>query len=312
MTTAPTILILDRDAADYERRLAPLRAAGIAVLAADDGFPDGASGATVVLGEPDRVVIALPRLPELRWVQSTWAGLTPLVDAARQGLTVTGIKDVFGAQMAEFVMAYLLDHAIGVDARRRAQQEGKWLATPTETLQDKVLGVMGTGSIGSEVARRAAAFGMRLNGYSRDGAAREPFDRVFTADRLHEFLAGCDYVAGVLPDTPETRELLDGEALAAMPQHAVLVNVGRGTLVDDQALVEALENGRLAGAVLDVFREEPLPSNHPFWHCPGLTVTAHVAARSWPADIAEIFEENLRRFRAGEPLQYQLDPQRGY
>ncbi len=312
MTESLTVLILDRDADDYQRRLASLAADGVRFITAVDGLPDGAAEAAVVLGAPDRVVAALPSLPRLRWIQSTWAGVTPLLPATRQGVLVTGIKDVFGTQMAEFVMACLLEHAIDLPARRAAQQRGEWLDTPTGTLHGKTLGVMGTGSIGVEVARRAGAFGMRVLGFSRRGEARSPFEEVHGADGLHAFLAKCDYLAGVLPDTPATRNLLDAEALAALPAHAVLVNVGRGTLIDDEALVEALEAGRLAGAVLDVFREEPLPADHPFWRCPGLTVTAHVAARSWPADIAAIFEDNLRRFRRGAPLRYRLDPERGY
>lgn len=309
-----TLLILDRDAPAYAAALADLADDGMRLLSSTDprDLPAGTAAATIALGEPDRVAAALPELSALAWIQSTWAGVTPLADAATAGVTVTGVKGVFGGQMAEFVLACLLDHVIGLAPRRRAQARREWWPAPTGSLAGKTLGVMGTGSIGVEVAARAAAFDLRLRGYSRSGAPREPFESVFSADRLQEFLAGCDFVVGVLPDTPATRGLLDARALACLPRDALLVNVGRGTLLVDEDLVAALRAGRLAGAVLDVFRDEPLPAGHPFWDCPGLTVTAHVAARSWPRDIAALFRDNLARFRAGEPLAHRFDPQQGY
>lgn len=309
-----TLLILDRDAPEYAAALADLADDGMRLLSTTDprDLPVGAAAATIALGEPDRVAAALPELSALAWVQSTWAGVTPLAAAAASGVTVTGVKGVFGGQMAEFALACLLDHVVGLAPRRRAQARREWWPAPTGTLAGKTLGVMGTGSIGVEVAARAAAFGLRLRGYSRSGAPREPFESMFAPDRLHDFLTGCDFVVGVLPDTPATRGLLDARALAHLPGHAFLVNVGRGTLLVDDALVAALQAGQLAGAVLDVFRDEPLPAGHPFWDCPGVTVTAHVAARSWPRDIAALFRDNLARFRAGEPLAHRFDPARGY
>lgn len=312
--TPTTVLILSRDAAEYGELLAEMVEGDVRFLPAPDRgmLPDGADTATVVLGEPDRIAASLPQLRALAWAQSTWAGVTPLLPAARSGLVVTGVKDVFGTQMAEYVVGHLLAHALDLPSRREAQAQGRWLGTPTGTLAGTTLGVMGTGSIGAEIARRAGGFGMRLLGFSRSGEARAPFEAVYPTSRLHEFLGRCDYVAAVLPDTADTRDLLDAHAFAAMRPGAVLVNVGRGTLVVDADLVAALASGNLGGAVLDVFREEPLPPAHPFWNAPRLSVTAHVAARSWPRDIAAIFADNLARFRAGQELRYRLDPEQGY
>lgn len=311
MSTEPTVLILDRDAEEYAERLA---GENVRLLWAPrpQALPAGAETATVVLGEPAMIMNAEQRLPELAWVQSTWAGLTPLLPLARRGVAITGVKEVFGGQMAEYVLAGLLQQVLRLREREAAQRDRRWWPEPTGSLAGLTLGVMGTGSIGSVVAERAGGFGMRVVGFSRGGRPRPGFERVFAAHALHEFLGACDHVAAVLPDTPETRKLLDGAALAAMRPGALLINVGRGTLVDENALLSALRSGRLGGAMLDVFETEPLPPEHPFWSCPGLTITAHVAARSWPRDIAEIFRDNLRRFRARETLRFRLDPERGY
>ncbi len=314
MTSKSIVLILDRDAEDYAERLADLGSEGVRLFwaANADVLPEQAGAATVVLGEPAMIVKAVDRLPELVWAQSTWAGVTPLLPLARSGVAITGIKEVFGGQMAEYVLAGLLQHVLKLRDREAAQRERRWWPEPTGTLAGQTLGVMGTGSIGSVVAERAGAFGMQVLGYSRSGAVRPGFDRVFAADALHAFLGACDHVAAVLPDTPETRGLLDAPALAALRPGALLINVGRGTLVDETALLFALQSGHLGGALLDVFETEPLPPEHPFWSCPGLLLTAHVAARSWPRDIAAIFRDNFRRFRAQEPLRFRLDPDRGY
>ncbi len=309
---AISVLILSRDAEEYVARLQDLPGAELLVAREGEGLPGRAAQALVAFGEPDRVARALPALPAVRWVQSTWAGLTPLLPAATKGIDVTGVKNVFGAQMAEYAIGHLLSHVLELPARREAQAEGRWLDRPTGSLAGGTMGVMGTGSIGEVVARRALGFGLRVIGYSRGGAPRAPFETVYAADRLHAFLERCDYLLAVLPDTPDTRDLLDSAAFSTLPSGALFINVGRGSLVVDEDLVDALAMGHLGGAVLDVFREEPLPAGHPFWNAPRLSLTAHVAARSWPADIAEIFRENFRRFQAGEPLRYRLDAARGY
>ncbi|MEE4173365.1 MAG: D-2-hydroxyacid dehydrogenase [Xanthomonadales bacterium] len=313
-----TLLILDRDAEEYAERLSDLSRGPLQLLHArgPEDLPEAASGASVVLGEPGLVAAAWKRLPALTWVQSTWAGVTPLLPLAKQGVTVTGVKAVFGAQMAEYVLGGLLRHVLKMPEREMAQRARRWWPEPTGTLEGLTLGVMGTGSIGSVIGERARAFGMRVIGFSRSGSMSKdganPFDRVYPGDALHAFLGACDHVAAVLPDTPATRGLLDEAAFASLRPGAVLINVGRGTLISEAALLSALESGRLGGVLLDVFETEPLPKDHPFWDAPGLVLTAHVAARSWPKDIAAIFRENLQRYLAGAPLRFRVDPERGY
>jgi glyoxylate/hydroxypyruvate reductase A len=171
---------------------------------------------------------------------------------------------------------------------------------------------MGTGSIGSAIARRARVFGMTPLGFSRSGAVHDDFARVYGTAELPPFLSGLDVLVAVLPDTPGTAGLLDETALRALPDHAQLINVGRGSLIPEADLLRVLSTGHLAEVVLDVFQTEPLPPDHAFWAAPRLQLTAHVAARSWPRDIAKIFLENLERYVQGQALRYQLVPERGY
>ncbi len=305
----PGVLVLSNEAAAYAGLLEGI---SVQAVTSAEAAMEAYAGEIIVLGEPDLVARALPSMPDVRWVQSTWAGLVPLMEAARNGVKVTGIKNVFGPQMAEFTLGYMLANELGIVERLNRQRKHKWHNRDTGNLAGKTLGVMGTGSIGQAIASAASNLGMHVLGLSRSGDAGNPFDSVFPVRNLQAFLARLDYLVSVLPDTPETEGLLDSAAFEALPAHAVFINVGRGSVVVDEDLVTALNDHLLAGAVLDVFREEPLPADHPFWDAPGLLVTAHVAARSYPRDIAAIFLENYRRFENGEPLNYELDPARGY
>jgi phosphoglycerate dehydrogenase-like enzyme len=174
------------------------------------------------------------------------------------------------------------------------------------------MGVMGTGSIGLAIAKHAAALGVGVTGLSRTGRKVAGFETVLPAERIDEFLPGLDYLVCVLPDTAETTGLLNAETLALLPEHAVFVNVGRANVVDGDALVKALNDGKLGGAILDVFDEEPLPGDSPLWDTRNLTITAHVAAVSYPELIVPIFLENYRRFTSGQDLMHVIDFEQGY
>jgi phosphoglycerate dehydrogenase-like enzyme len=171
---------------------------------------------------------------------------------------------------------------------------------------------MGTGSIGQHVAKTAGVFGIKVTGLSRSGNAAPGFDKVMPVGQLHEFLAGCDYLLSTLPQTNDTGNLLDAAALARLPEHAYFINVGRSNVVDDDALINALRNGKLAGAALDVFDEEPIPKDSPLWDAPNLSITAHVAAISHPLLIVPIFIDNYRRYKDGQPLKHVIDFATGY
>lgn len=312
--TRPRVLVLAPDADRYLDELEALAAAGTELVPAS-GAEEVAGGEPpfpVILGQPDIVADYLASGAGVRWVQSTWAGIGPLRAQPRRDFVLTGVRDVFGAPIADYVMAYVLAREIRLLERLGRQAHRSWWPEDSGSPAGKTMGILGTGSIGRHLAEVAAMFGMRVTGLSRRGRPVDGFEEVFPAGRLADFLSGADYVVSTLPDTPATQGMLDQDALAAMKRDAYLVNVGRGSVLDEHALADVLERGHLAGAVLDVFQTEPLPEGHPLWHARDCIVTAHVAARSLPADIAAIFRENYARFLADEPLRYRIDIDRGY
>jgi phosphoglycerate dehydrogenase-like enzyme len=206
----------------------------------------------------------------------------------------------------------MLARELRIAERRDAQEKREWKPLESGTLAERRVGILGTGSIGGHIASVLSGFCAEVRGLNRSGRAVEHFDRTMTADHRDEFLAGLDYVIAVLPDTPESTNLLDATAFSVLPDHAVVINVGRSNVIDHDALVRALEENRLGGAVLDVFDEEPLPPESPLWTTPGLLITAHMAARTMPADVAPVFIENARRFLDCEPLKFEIDFDRGY
>lgn len=272
------------------------------------------AGAEVCLARPDLLARHAERLPALRWVQSSWAGIRPLLPlmTARPELVVTGVKGIFGPLMAEYLFGWLaMLERSGLDYPE-LQQQRRWQPLPQRRMAGRRMTLLGTGSIGGHLAMVAGAFGIRVTGVSRTGAAVEGFERVFPVSDRIAAAQDADYLVSVVPDTPETRGLIDAELLAALAPDAILVNVGRGSAVDDAALIAALAERRPRAAVLDVFRSEPLPEDDPLWSTPGVHLTPHVAATTMPDDIAGLFLGNLQRWRRGEALDAVVDASREY
>jgi phosphoglycerate dehydrogenase-like enzyme len=194
------------------------------------------------------------------------------------------------------------------------QRERRWTRRINDTLAGKTLGILGLGTIGAEVARKAAALEMRVIGTRRDPRPVPMVDRVWGPAGTPDVLARSDFVLLLLPSTAETRDLMDGARLALMKPTAYLLNFARGDLVVDADLVEAVTARRIAGAVLDVFRAEPLPADSPFWTTDGITVFPHVGGLHPARDalVAELWVDNLRCFAADRPLRQVVDPARGY
>jgi phosphoglycerate dehydrogenase-like enzyme len=304
-----TLLILTRHSDSYRRLIEDARLPELAIVSDRDRSAD----VDVVLGEPSLIRQALPALPSLRWVQSTWAGVEPLLDPSlRRDYTLTNARGVFGGLMSEYVFGYLIAHERLIFDKRAAQEAGRWDPTPPGTLRGKQIGLLGVGSIGATLARTAKHFGMGVKGYTRASEDCADVDHYFHGDDLTPFAADLDYLVSVMPNTSATRHLVDATLLAALPARAVFVNPGRGTVVDEAALADALQSGRLAGAVLDVFQQEPLPADHVLWRTPNVIITSHTAALSVPADIAPVFIDNYRRWITGGGLRYQVDFERGY
>ncbi|HUU33756.1 MAG TPA: D-2-hydroxyacid dehydrogenase [Vicinamibacterales bacterium] len=309
------LLVLTKHPDEYRALIEAAACPDLAIVAAADVAEGLARGAhsDILLGDPTRVTAALPHLPRLVWTQLTWAGVEPMLDPAlRRDYVLTNIRGVFGPLMSEYVFGYLLAHERKILARLEAQREGRWDATLPGTVRGKTMGLVGVGSIGAHLAATACHFGMRVHGYTRSSRDCADVHRYFHGADKAAFAAGVDYLVAVLPNTQGTRRIVDAEMLNALPAHAVVVNAGRGDTLDETALVDSLSHGRLAAAVLDVFPEEPLPPQHPFWRTPNTFITSHTSAPSFPRDIVGVFVENYRRFHGGQALLHRVDFERGY
>jgi phosphoglycerate dehydrogenase-like enzyme len=301
ISALPRLLILSKHADLYRALVEAARLPDL-ILTGDEASCD------VAFGEPSLIAPALARLTSVRWIQSTWAGVEPLLDRSlRRDYVLTNARGVFGGLMSEYVFGYMLAHERRLIEKYTSQQQARWDPAPPGTLRGKTMGLLGVGTIGAALAKTAKHFGMRVNGYTRASDASADVDAYFHGDDRIAFARDLDYLVSVMPNTAKTRRLVDAALLAALPPRAVFINPGRGSVVDEAALAEALGANRIAGAVLDVFEREPLPPDHVFWTLPNVLITSHTAALSVPADIAPIFIENYRRFVSGRPLKYQVD-----
>jgi phosphoglycerate dehydrogenase-like enzyme len=302
----PTLLILSREADEYRRLIASAQLPDLELTSEP-------AGSDIVLGEPKLIRDALPRLTSLKWAQAMYAGVEPLVDPGqRRDYVLTNARGVFGELMSEYVFGYLLFHEKRILERIQAQQAMQWQRAESGVLRGKKIGFLGVGSIGAHLAATAKHFGMTVRGFTRGSETSADVDQYFHGDDLLKFVEGLDYLVSVLPRTEGTNQIVDAQLLEALPPQAVFVNVGRGNSVDEPALVKALNEGKLAAAILDVFETEPLPEGHPFWKTPNLYMTFHTSAISYPEDITKLFVENYQLYVEGKPLKYVVDFDRGY
>jgi phosphoglycerate dehydrogenase-like enzyme len=290
----------------------------VRVLPEADTSPDRLSGIEVAFGNFPLDLLTTAR--SVRWIQVSSAGVEDFLTEAvrRSGITLTNARGVYGVAGAEHVLGEMLLFTRRLQEMRTAQRERRWeqatyLTIPT--LQGQTLGVVGLGGIGSQIALRGKAFGMTVLAVRRHPAETPPYvDHLSGMDGLDDLLAAADHVALALPLTAETRNLIDATRLARLKPTAYLYNIGRGAVVDETALIAALQARRFAGAALDVFVEEPLPADSPLWDLPNVLITPHVGANG-PADwiaVANLFADNLRRYRAGQPLRNVVDFDLGY
>jgi phosphoglycerate dehydrogenase-like enzyme len=275
----------------------------------------------------------LARAPRLNYVHSASTGVErALTPAARErGLVITNARGVFSRPIAEYVLMMILAVSRRLPGLLELQRERTWQPLEGVELRDVTVGIVGLGSIGRAVGALATAFGCRVvavrrrseagssgGGSSGDDESRSfgelMLDRVGGPESLPELLAESDFVVLAAPLTPETEDMIDAAALASMKSTAWLINIARGRLVDERALLDVLRDGRIGGAILDTFREEPLEPTSPFYDLPNVIVTPHT---SWSSGrvldrSVELFCDNLRRYAAGEPLLNVVDPTAGY
>jgi glyoxylate/hydroxypyruvate reductase A len=278
----------------------------------EDADPDIAWGTSDLFreGAPLRQFFSLMvHSSRLGWFQSPAAGFDDPVFAALVGHGVRVCNaHVNSLPIAEFVMRAVLDEFQSADQWRALQGLGRWEIHDWREVSGSTWVIVGLGGIGTEVATRAGAFGAHVIGCRRTPSPSDPTERTVTPAELDSVIALADVVVLAAPATAETENLVDAAFLARMPAGSVLVNVARGTLVDEDALLAALDSGHLAAAILDVFRSEPLPEGHAFWTHPSVVVTPHNAAggQGRLTRQAELFEENLGRYMDGRPLLHEV------
>ena len=285
-----------------------------------DGLPDAVRGARGLLlwdFFSTAVRDVWHAATDLEWIHITAAGVdTLLFDELRDsGVVVTNARGVFDRPLAEFVLGAVIAHAKDSRTSFALQARREWRHRETRSITGATALVVGTGGIGREIAKLLRAAGLNVRGAGRRTATDDPdFGEIVSSAELPAVAGWCDHLILAAPLTAQTRGLVDAQVLAAMKPDAHLVNIARGPMVDEAALLEALRGNQIGGATLDVFDTEPLPADHPLWDMPNVTITAHMSADvvGWRDELAAQFAANARRWLAGEPLHNVVDKQLGY
>ena len=293
-----------------------------------DGFraalPDEEIRVFPAVGDPTEIDCALvanpppgelAKLPRLRLICSLWAGVDGLLldPSFPRRVPLARLVDPYMTQaMSESVLAHVFAAHRQLDIYRRQQSEGVWRTQPQPRAQERRVGILGIGALGGDAALKLTALGFDVAGWSRRPRELPGITSFAGADQLIPFLRRSEILVCLLPLTDETRSILDARAFAALPAGATVVNLARGGLIVDRDLLAALDRGHIGGAVLDAFEVEPLAPDHPFWRHPRVQITPHIAAISDARSVAPVIAANVRRFRAGEPVQNLVDLSAGY
>jgi glyoxylate/hydroxypyruvate reductase len=284
-------------------------------LKADEALADDlAERAEILMGQ--RPGGYLKRMPRLRWIQAMTAGVDPWLASPdlRRDVTLCCARGTHRISMPENILGAIFHLTKPYMAIALDQRESRWTKRMSVPLAGKTLGILGLGAVGQELARKASALEMRVIGTKRTPGALPHVERVYAPEATDEVLGASDFVVLLLPSTPDTENFMNADRLRAMKPTAWLLNFARGALIVDADLITAVQSKTIAGAVLDVFRQEPLPATHPFWQTQGILVLPHLGGGhpERPARVAELFADNVRRFLAGEPLTGVVDRARGY
>lgn len=251
----------------------------------------------------------------LRAIMNTWAGVEKVVGRIVWPTHVPFVRMVepgMNEGMAEYFTAHALRYHLDIDRAQRQSAEAIWEKWEPPLARDRTVGVLGLGALGTSISSMLHALGFKVTGWSRSPKDLPGVDCRHGDGGLREVLSRAEIVALILPLTPETENLLNAERLAWLPRGACIINAGRGALIEDEALLAALQSGQVRRATLDVFRTEPLPPDHPFWRHPQITVTPHIAAITRPSTAAESIVAQIGRDLDGLPLQNVVHPGRGY
>ena len=287
-----------------------------------DGLAEALPEARILyscIGNRQEIAKIVERAPKLEWIQSRSAGLDSFLtpELIESPIPLTNGSGVFSQSLGEFVIAGALYFAKDLPRMLRSKAERRWDVFDVFELSTQTMGIVGHGDIGRATARRAKAMGMRVLALRRDISPRpgdEDVDRLYATEQLHEMLPECDYVVATAPLTPATKHMLSKAEFAKMKPSAVVMNVGRGPVIDEAALAEALQTGAIRGAALDVFEVEPLGAESPLWYMENVLISAHTAdhTQTWLHDSVAFFMEQFGRFVKGEPLKNVVDKRAGY
>lgn len=318
-----TLLVLADPAASWLKLLGTL-GPDVTVLVSNDAarVREYAPQADVIVNgtsNPPLLSAAIPPATRARWIHSLWTGVDNVLcpEVLASPLPLTNGRGVFRRPLAEWTIGAMLYFAYRMRRMVRQQQAGVWEAFTTEEIQGKTLGIIGYGGIGSTAAELARPFGMRIVALRRrpELFEKDPLvDQSFAPSQINELMATSNYVLLATPLTDDTRGMIGAAQIAAMKPTSVLINVGRGAVVDEAALIKALEDGKIRGAALDVFAVEPLPAGHPFYRMENVLLSPHTAdhVQDFIHLAVEAFLENLKRFQAGQPLMNLVDKHAGY
>lgn len=308
-------------AGENDRQLARLKDVPHTTASEISTFGEAAGSASVILNwsgsrELLRAVFAL--CPHVTWVHSRSAGLDKLLfpELVESDVILTNGRGVFSASLGEFALAAILYFAKDFRRMIRNQSAGVWKPFDVEVIEEKTVGIVGYGDIGQAVAARVHAMGMRLLATKRHPPQdKDPLiERFYRPQELREMLQHCDYIVATAPLTEETRHMIDAAEFAAMKPTAVVINVGRGPVISETALVQALTSGRIKGAGLDVFEQEPLPAGHPLYHLENVLLSPHCADNTpdWKDRAMAFFLKQYDRFTRNEPLENVVNKRLGY
>jgi phosphoglycerate dehydrogenase-like enzyme len=319
-----TLLVMADPAAEYLKALGRLPSEARVTVCKDRGkLPNLAAEADVILNADFSDLRLLPDMfpyaGRVQWVHSIAAGIDSILSSEliASPVILTNGRGVFRRPLGEWVIAAMLFFSYDLRRLLKQQREQRWEKFEPIELRGRTLGIVGYGEIGRTAAELARPFGMRIVAVRRkpELSVQDPLlDKVYPPARMNEMLGECDFVVVAAPLTRETRKLVGAPQFEAMKRSAVIINVGRGPVIDETAMIAALESGRIRGAGLDVFETEPLPAGHPLYRLSNVLLSPHCADQTagWLDRAVEFFVENFERFRKGEPLQNVVDKRAGY